>query len=187
MRRLSPSKKRSTIGPFRGETLRSISNFSSPRSPRLRGESSFRGEPLPGFSLIEMTAVLALMAILAGIVTLNVRHHLITGKQNAARAEVATIVDALEGFYSAYGRYPTNEEGLAGLTQRTDKVSEPLLKSLPIDPWGHPYQYNQPGRNGEPYEVVCFGADGREGGEGANADIDSWNLKAKAAAPGTAH
>jgi general secretion pathway protein G len=131
-----------------------------------------------GFSLIEMTAVLALMAILAGIVTVNVRHHLIVGKQNAAKTELSTISDALEAYYSQYGRYPTNEEGLAVLSQRTDKLPEPLLKQAPLDPWGHPYQYNRPGRNGEPYEVVCFGADGREGGEGADADIYSWNLKA---------
>lgn len=129
-----------------------------------------------------MTAVLALMAVLAGIVTVNVRHHLIAGKQNAAKTEIGTICDALEAFYSQYGRYPTNEEGLAILAQRTDKLPEPLIKQAPIDPWGHPYQYNQPGRNGDPYEVVCFGADGREGGEGADADIYSWNLKATNAA-----
>ena len=130
-----------------------------------------------GFSLIEMTAVLALMAILASIVTVNVRHHLIKGKQNAARAEISTICDALEAFYSACGRYPTTEEGLTVLCQRSEKLPEPLLKQMPIDPWGHAYQYNQPGRNSEPYEVVSFGADGREGGDGANADIYSWNLK----------
>ncbi|HWE00781.1 MAG TPA: type II secretion system major pseudopilin GspG [Tepidisphaeraceae bacterium] len=138
-----------------------------------------------GFSLIEMTAVLALMAILAGIVTVNVRHHLIEGKRSAAKTEIATICDALEGFYAASGRYPTNEEGIAALAQKTDKSPEPLLKEMPIDPWGRPYQYNQPGRNGEPYEVVSFGADGREGGEGADADIYSWKLKSTPGAGGS--
>lgn len=130
-----------------------------------------------GFSLIEMTAVLALMAVLAGIVTVNVRHHLIKGKQNAARAEIATVCDALEAFYAAYGRYPTTDEGLGVLCRKGEKLPEPLLKQMPTDPWGHAYQYNRPGRNGEPYDVVCFGADGREGGEGVDADIYSWNLK----------
>ena len=130
-----------------------------------------------GFSLIEMTAVLALMAMLAGIVTLSVRRHLIQGKQDAARAEMAAISDALESFYTANGRYPSAEEGIAVLAQKTDKEPEPLLKHMPVDPWGHPYQYNLPGRNGEPYEVVCFGADGKEGGDGANADIYSWQVK----------
>ena len=155
-----------------------------PLSPREREQEDARGFPMfsrairrGGFSLIEMTAVLALMAVLAGIVTINVRHHLIVGKQNAARAEVATICDALEAFYSANGRYPTTEEGLAVLSEKTDKSPEPLLKQMPLDPWGHRYQYNTPGRNGEPYEVICFGADGREGGSGADADIYSWDLK----------
>ena len=149
---------------------------------RRHGGTKWRGTfGRRGFSLIEMTAVLALMAILAGIVTVNVRHHLVTGKQNAARSEIGTICDALEAFYSQYGRYPTAAEGLAVLSQKSDKLPEPLLKQMPVDPWGHPYQYNQPGRTGEPYEVVCFGADGREGGEGADADIYSWNLKGTAA------
>jgi len=138
------------------------------------------------FSLVEMTAVLALMAILAGIVTVNVRHHMIVGKQNVARTEIATICDALEAFYAANGRYPSTDQGLAVLTQKTDKAPEPLLKQLPIDPWGHPYQYNTPGRTGEPYEVICFGADGREGGDGADADIYSWDLK-NVGAQGAAH
>jgi general secretion pathway protein G len=134
--------------------------------------------PRRGFTLIELTAVLALMAILASIVTINVRHYLVKGKQNAARAEIATICDAIEAFYTAEGRYPTNEEGLAVLSNKPDNGAEPLLRQAPVDPWGHPYQYNCPGRNGEPYEVICFGADGREGGEGADADIYSWSLKA---------
>ena len=45
-----------------------------------------------------------------------------------------------------------------------------------MDPWNHPYQYNVPGRNGA-YEVICFGADGRAGGTGADQDIVSWDLK----------
>ena len=156
------------------------------------GEKTFTrpragGKCRDGFSMIEMTAVLALMAILAGIVTLNVRHHLLAGKQNAARTELATINDAVEGFFSVNGRYPTSDEGLAILTQKSDRSPEPLLKHLPVDPWGHPYQYNQPGRNGEPFEVVCFGADGREGGDGANADIYSWDLKAKPAQASAVH
>lgn len=128
------------------------------------------------FSLIEFTVVLALIGLLAGIVTVNVRHHLVRGKQNAARAEIATIRDALESFYTVVGRYPDNDEGLAILSQSTEQLPEPLLQQKPLDPWGRAYQYNQPGRD-EPYEVICFGADGREGGEGADADVVSWDLK----------
>ena len=52
------------------------------------------------------------------------------------------------------------------------KTQSHLVHKMPRDPWGNAYQYNNPGRNG-PYEVICYGADGREGGEGANMDISS--------------
>ena len=128
------------------------------------------------FSLIEFTAVLALIALLAGIATVSVRHHMIKGKQNAARGEIANIRSAVESFYIANGRYPTNEEGLAALTQTNDRSPEPLLTRLPTDPWSHPYVYNQPGRT-EPYEIISLGADGREGGTGGDADLSSSDPK----------
>ncbi len=121
------------------------------------------------------------MAMLAGLITISVRPILTRGKQSSAQTEIATICTALDSFYTTYGRYPSNEEGLAVPSRTSGKLVEPLLKQLPMDPWGHPYEYNQPGRNNEPYEVICFGADGREGGEGADGDIISWNLKESAA------
>jgi general secretion pathway protein G len=129
-----------------------------------------------GFSLIEFLAVLALMAIVAGIVTVSVRPLMVKGKQDAARAEVSNICNAVEAYFGICGRYPTNEEGLAVLRRKSEKITEPLLTQDPIDPWGRPYQYNAPGRDG-PYEVICFGADGREGGTGGDKDIVSWDLK----------
>jgi general secretion pathway protein G len=128
------------------------------------------------FSLIEFTVVLALIGLLAGIVTIGVRPMLTRGKQNAARAEIAHICQALEQFYSVYGRYPTNDEGLIALRKPTDKITEPLLTQDPKDPWDRPYIYSEPGRQGA-YDVICLGADGREGGTGADMDIVSWDLK----------
>ena len=128
------------------------------------------------FSLIEFTVVLALISLLAGIVTIAVRPMLVRGKQSAARAEIAHICQALEQFYSVYGRYPTNDEGLAALRKPTEQIPDPLLTQDPKDPWNRAYVYSEPGRNG-PYEVICLGADGKEGGTGADMDIVSWNLK----------
>jgi len=124
-----------------------------------------------------MMFVFVLIGILATLVTVNVRYYLLKGKQNAARAEVSSICTALDTFYSANSRYPDNEEGLAILTKVSEKQPEPLLKQIPRDPWGHDYQYNRPGRDNNPYEVICFGADGRPSGTGADQDIGSWNLK----------
>jgi len=136
-----------------------------------------------GFSLVEIMVVLVIIGLLAGVVTLNVRHFMIKGKQNTARMEISNICQAVESFYATFGRYPSNEEGLAVLTQTNDKLPEKLLNQMPSDPWGKSYQYNQPGRS-EPYEVICFGADGREGGEGADRDIVSWDLKDRQAEAG---
>lgn len=131
-----------------------------------------------GFSLVEVMVVLVIIGLLAGLVTINVRGHLVRAKQNAARAEIATICEALESFYALHDRYPTNEEGLLALTERSDRMTEPLLNTVPMDPWRRPYQYNQPGREGA-YEVISLGADGREGGEpgSVESDIVSWDLK----------
>jgi general secretion pathway protein G len=134
-----------------------------------------------GFSLIEFLAVLALMAIVAGIVTVSIRPLMLKGKQDAARAEIGNICNALEAYFGVYGQYPTNSDGLAALRRKSEKINEPLLTQDPVDPWGRPYQYNTPGRDGAPYEVICFGADGREGGTGGDKDIVSWDLKDRAA------
>ena len=129
-----------------------------------------------GFSLVEVMVVIVIIGLLASVVTLNVRGYLNKAKQNTARQEIATVVQALETFYATYSRYPSNEEGLTVLARPSDKLPEPLLQSIPVDPWSRPYQYNSPGSQG-PYEVICYGADGREGGEGADADVSSNALK----------
>jgi general secretion pathway protein G len=133
-----------------------------------------------GFSLIELTAVLALMALLATFVTLSVRHVMVKAKQNAARSQIAALRDAVEKFYLDTGHYPTNDQGLEILTQSPGKKADPLLRQVPLDPWNHAYVYLSPGKS-EPYAIVSLGADGREGGDGADADISSEDVPAAAA------
>lgn len=130
-----------------------------------------------GFTLVELMVVIVLIGLLAGAVTLGVRSYLIAGKQNVARMEIAKICQALDTYYTAFDHYPTNETGIAALAEPNEKFVEGLLRELPRDPWGRPYQYNQPGRQ-TAYEVICFGADGREGGSGADRDISSVDLNA---------
>jgi general secretion pathway protein G len=128
------------------------------------------------FSLVEIMVVLVIIGLLASAVTIGVRGYLIKAKQNTARKEIATIVQALETFYATYGRYPTTDEGLAILTKTTEKLPAPLLSGDPKDPWSNPYEYKVPGA-GNPYDVICCGGDGKEGGDGENADIRSDKLK----------
>jgi general secretion pathway protein G len=134
-----------------------------------------------GFSLIELTAVLALMALLATFVTLSVRHVMVKAKQNAARSQIAAFRDVVEKYYLDTGHYPTNDQGLDIMTQSPGKSTVPLLRQVPLDPWNRPYVYLCPGRS-EPYEIISLGADGREGGDGADADISSSDVSTPAAA-----
>lgn len=135
-----------------------------------------------GFSLVEVMVVVVIIGLLAGVVAISAPHFLSRGKQNTARTEIATLSSAVEEFYSIHGRYPTNEEGLQVLRERSESVPEPLITQDPIDPWGRPYQYNSPGRDAA-YEIVCLGGDGREGGDGADGDISSLNLKQRQGGP----
>lgn len=129
-----------------------------------------------GFTLVELMVVVVIIGLLAAAVTLGVRGYLISGKQNVAKMEISNICQALETYYAQHDRYPTNDEGLELLTQRTDRFPDGILPKLPVDPWGRTYQYNSPGAGNLPYEVLCFGADGREGGQGADSDHSSSQL-----------
>ena len=128
-----------------------------------------------GFTLVELMVVIVLIGLLAGVATVATRNYLIAGKQSVAKLEISNICQAIDTYYAAYDRYPTNDEGLAFLTRPSPKFPDGLLTKMPRDPWGHPYAYIQPGRN-VAYEVICYGADGREGGEGADRDISSRDL-----------
>ncbi|MEM9587058.1 MAG: type II secretion system major pseudopilin GspG [Planctomycetota bacterium] len=127
------------------------------------------------FSLVELIVVMVILGMLAGLVAIRTRGFLISSKQNAAKAEIANIVKALESFYASQGRYPTTDEGIEVLAQRSEAWPEPFLNKLPKDPWKNPYEYISPGAS-EPYEVICLGADGREGGEGEDQDFSSVML-----------
>lgn len=134
------------------------------------------------FSLVEIMVVIVIIGLLAGVVTLSVRSYLIASKQNIARMEMAKMVQALESFYAAFDRYPTNEEGLQALLEKTDAYPEGLLTFIPDDPWGKPYEYTSPGTE-QPFEIVCYGADHREGGTGADLDLRSHELASGGKSP----
>ncbi|MFN3193457.1 MAG: type II secretion system major pseudopilin GspG [Aureliella sp.] len=128
------------------------------------------------FSLVELIVVMVIIGLLAGLVAIRTRSYLISSKQNAAKAEIATIVRALESFYADQSRYPTNDEGIEILKNPTASFPDGFLNKVPKDPWKRDYEYVSPGATG-PYEVVCLGGDGREGGAGADADISSETLE----------
>jgi general secretion pathway protein G len=128
------------------------------------------------FSLLEIMVVLVIIGLILGLVTVNVVGQLKGARHDTAVAQIATIMHAIDMFYLEQGRYPTNDEGLDILTRPNEKTGEPLMRSIPRDPWGNAYQYNSPGLNA-PYEIISFGADGQEGGSGADRDIVSWEIE----------
>lgn len=129
----------------------------------------------PAFTLVELMVVIVIIGLLAGAVTLSVRSYLIASKQNVAKMDISKICSALDSFYAVYDRYPSNEEGIDILAAPSDKFPSGILTRVPSDPWGRPYEYNYPGKDGA-YDVVSSGADGREGGSGADEDISNADL-----------
>jgi general secretion pathway protein G len=122
-----------------------------------------------------MMVVIVIIGMLAGAVTVSVRSYLVRSKQNVAKMEISKICEAIEMYYSEYSRYPSNSEGIAILAAKSEAFTDGLLSKVPTDPWGNEYEYNSPGPNA-PYQVLTYGADGQEGGDGDNSDIDSDTL-----------
>jgi general secretion pathway protein G len=134
-----------------------------------------------GWTFMETLIVIAIILILTSIVGVTAIQYLDRARTAAARSQIDSFSLALEAYYIDCGRYPTEEQGLQALWQRP--VIEPIspgwmgpyvLRRIPNDPWGNPYEYRVPGPDGLPFGIRSFGADGREGGDGKNADINSW-------------
>lgn len=131
-----------------------------------------------GFTLIELMVVLVILGVLAALIVPNVLDRTDDARITAARTDVHNIMQALKLYKLDNQRFPTAEQGLQALVVKpaTPPIPtnwRPYLEKLPNDPWGHPYQYLNPGIQGE-VDVMSFGADGQSGGEGKNADIGSW-------------
>ena len=130
-----------------------------------------------GFSLIELMVVIVIMGLLTTIVVVNVLPSQDRAMVEKARTDVRMIEQAIEMYRLDTRRYPSLEEGLDVLAEPPRGSSlrtESYIRVLPTDPWGNPYQYLFPGENGS-FDVFSYGADGRSGGDGLNADIGNWS------------
>nr|WP_280742197.1 type II secretion system major pseudopilin GspG [Sphingomonas jejuensis] len=140
-----------------------------------------RNDGEEGFTLVELMVVIVIIGLLATIVVVNVLPSLDRANDTRVRSDIQTLESALEMYRLDNLTYPSTTEGLQALTTPPPTLSQPAryrpggyVRRLEEDPWGRPYLYSQPGRNGRPFDVFTLGADGAEGGEGENADIGTW-------------
>ena len=128
-----------------------------------------------GMTLIEILVVLVLIGIVMGIVGANFLGKGEKAKGDAAKIEINQIGQTLDLYKLEIGRYPTTQEGLQALITAPSGVANwngPYWKNgtIPKDPWGNEYKYTSPGAKG-PYDIVSYGSDGKEGGDGPAKDI----------------
>ena len=138
-----------------------------------------------GMTLIEILVVLTLIGVVLGIVGSNYLGKSEQAKAKAAKIEIEQIAQTLDLFKLELGRYPTTQEGLQALVVAPPGLANwagPYWKksTAPKDPWSHEYKYAAPGAHGA-YDIISLGADGVEGGEGANKDVTNWRMSAAGA------
>lgn len=127
-----------------------------------------------GFSLIELLVVIAILAAIAGLVAPSLMGTGDEAKRKLVKADIKTVENALDMYRLDNYAYPSTDQGLAALVSQPSGSPEarnwkgPYLKTEPKDPWGNEYAYIN---NGDSVELMSYGADGREGGQGAAADV----------------
>lgn len=131
-----------------------------------------------GLTLVEVLAVVAILGLIAGIVALNFSGAFGKAKRETAKTGISLVTSRLELYRLDRGSLPSNELGLAALSEGHAKPTDSfwLNPDQLVDPWGRPFEYIAPGPNGHEYEVVSFGADGLRGGQDSDADLSSTEL-----------
>ena len=129
-----------------------------------------------GFTLVELMVVIVIIGLLATVVLINVLPSQDKAMVTKARADIATLDQAMEMYRLDNFNYPTGGDGLQALVSQPANAQAGryrpggYIKNLPKDPWGRPYQLAVPGKKG-PFDIYSLGADGAPGGTDENADI----------------
>jgi len=151
------------------------------RKSRLKLMGRRAARSAAGFTLVELMVVLVILGLLAGVVVKSLMGRVDIAKKKTAIVQIRELADAIDMFCADNGFYPPNDRGLRALVEKGPNVkvwpADGYLKSktIPRDPWGNEYLYVQPGAGG-PFDILSYGADGREGGNGANGDLTNHTL-----------
>ncbi len=137
-----------------------------------------------GFTLVEILVVTMILGLLAALVVPKILGRTDDARRTAAKVQMRNIEQALHLFKLDNGVYPSTEQGLDGLVHRPTVGVLPrhwkeggYLPKVPKDPWDRPFLYLCPGADRmRDYDLVSYGADGKPGGVGNDADLESWNL-----------
>jgi general secretion pathway protein G len=136
-----------------------------------------------GFTLVELMVVIVIIGLLATVVAINVLPSQDKAMVGKARADIAVLEQALETYRLDNLTFPDDSQGLQALVAAPSGLARPeryrqggYVRRLPEDPWGNPYQYRRNSAHGGQFDVWSFGADGREGGEGDDADLGNWQV-----------
>ena len=132
-----------------------------------------------GFTLIEMMVVIVIIGIIAGLAIVQLSGRADKAKVEATKAKISAISQALDLFKLDHNRYPQRLEDLLTPPSDVDVKKWPpggYLKQYPKDGWDREFRYQVPGTKGQPFDVISFGEDGREGGESYAEDL--WNHEA---------
>lgn len=130
---------------------------------------------LKGFTLLELLVVIVIIGLLASYVGPRYFAQIGKSERGTAKAQIEGFGRALDAYRLDTGHYPDNSLGLNALVTRPTSESKwngPYLqKAVPLDPWGKPYVYRTPSTTGQDFDLLSYGKDGRQGGDGDNADI----------------
>lgn len=138
-----------------------------------------------GFTIIEILVVLVILGILGTLLVPKIIDKPDEARVTKAKLDIKAIESGLKLYKLDNSIYPSTEQGLEALVNAPTIEPVPnnfkkggyLEGGVPKDPWGGDYIYRSPGDDNRDYEIICYGADRKEGGEGINADLKSYELK----------
>ena len=138
-----------------------------------------------GFTFLEIMVVVFILSMLVAVIAPRIIGRTDDARIVKAKIQIRNFETALKLFKLDNGLYPDTEQGLKALIEKPaiGKIPQNYRdkgyleeRFIPNDPWSNPYIYISPGINGD-YDIISYGADGEEGGEGKEADIKSWDIR----------